>query len=344
MKKNRKIYLIFIFTLITNFIKAQEIYSYEKQIDSIQNYRFTQVETVNINDNVILKGTLIEPKTNYSKVIIIVPGSGKDTRNSHYKLVEKLLENNIAVYRYDERGCGLSSGKFNTHYYNLNDMTNDLKFVYEELKKNKQLANKKIGLLGHSLGGMVTIGLLENNLNPDFFIQWATPVQNKGSFLKYQLTTGVNKFEDELIYGSQEEKLNVMDKINNVIFENKNDENLKLCKKIDTVSKEIGYTKNRYKRFTYANFYSTKELIKKDLESIYKSCTVNLLYIIGDKDKFVEAEKETNLLRSFKNKNIEIIEMKNLNHYLKKGNENIENMYDIENEASNEIVNWIKKQ
>ena len=135
MKKNRKIYLIFIFTLITNFIKAQEIYSYEKQIDSIQNYRFTQVETVNINDNVILKGTLIEPKTNYSKVIIIVPGSGKDTRNSHYKLVEKLLENNIAVYRYDERGCGLSSGKFNTHYYNLNDMTNDLKFVYEELKK-----------------------------------------------------------------------------------------------------------------------------------------------------------------------------------------------------------------
>ena len=191
---------------------------------------------------------------------------------------------------------------------------------------------------------MVTIGLLENNLNPDFFIQWATPVQNKGSFLKYQLTTGVNKFEDELIYGSQEEKLNVMDKINNVIFENKNDENLKLCKKIDTVSKEIGYTKNRYKRFTYANFYSTKELIKKDLESIYKSCTVNLLYIIGDKDKFVEAEKETNLLRSFKNKNIEIIEMKNLNHYLKKGNENIENMYDIENEASNEIVNWIKKQ
>ena len=76
------------------------------------------------------------------------------------------------------------------------------------------------------------------------------------------------KFENELIYDSLAEKLNVMDKINNVIFQNKNDENTVLCKKIDKVSKEIGYTKKRYKRFTYANFYSTKELIKKDLENL----------------------------------------------------------------------------
>ncbi len=107
MKKNRKIYIILIFTIISNFIKAQEIYSNEKQIDRIENYLFTQFETENKNDNVILRGTLIEPKTNYSKVVIIVPGSGKDTRNSHYKLTEELLKNNIAVYRYDERGCGL---------------------------------------------------------------------------------------------------------------------------------------------------------------------------------------------------------------------------------------------
>jgi hypothetical protein len=101
MRKNRKTYLIIIFTLITHFIKAQEIYTYEKQIDNIEKYLSTELETENKNDNVILKGTLIEPKTYYTKVVIIVPGSGKDTRNSHYKLTEKLLENNIAVYRYD---------------------------------------------------------------------------------------------------------------------------------------------------------------------------------------------------------------------------------------------------
>ena len=240
----------------------------------------------------ILRGTLIEPKTNYTKVVIIVPGSGKDTRNSHYKLTAKLLENNIAVYRYDERGCGFSTGNFNTYFYNVNDMISDLKSVNKDLKNNKLLTDKKIGLLGHSLGGMVTISLDDSDLIPDFFIQWASPVQNKGAFLKYQLTTSVNKFENELIYDSLVEKLNVMDKINNVIFENRNDENVELVKKINKVSKEIGYTKKRYKRFTYANFYSTKELIKKDLESFFTSNPFshgfikkrNILYISLIKD------------------------------------------------------------
>jgi alpha/beta superfamily hydrolase len=344
MKENRKIYLIFIFALISNFVKAQEIYTNEKQISSAQNYIFTHFETVNKTDNVTLKGTLIEPKKTYSKVVIIVPGSGKDTRNSHYKLTEKLLENNIAVYRFDERGCGNSTGNFNTYYYNINDMTNDLKFVFNDLKSKKSSENKKIGLIGHSLGGMVTISLLEYELIPDFFVQWATPIQSKAAFLKYQLITGVNKFEDELIYDTLEEKLFVIDKINNVIFQNKNDDNLTLIKKIEKESKLIGYTRKRYKRFTYANFYSTKELIKKDFESIYKNCKTNLLYIIGKKDRYVEAEKETELLNSFNNKYIEIVNINNLNHYLQNGNENIGNLYEIESDAANEIINWIIKQ
>ena len=340
--RKQKILIIFFFTLITNFIKAQEVYTYEKQISNLQNYISTEIETENTEDKVLLKGTLIEPKSTYTNVVIIVPGSGKDTRNSHYRLTEKLLENNIAVYRYDERGCGLSTGKFNTISYTINDITNDLKFVYLNIKNQKILTGKKIGLLGHSLGGMSTIGILDKSITPDFLIQWATPVQKKGAFLKYQLTTGINKFEEELIYNSLDEKLFVIDKINTVIFENKNDENLVLCKKIDKVSNEIGYKKKNYKRFTYANFLSTKELIKKDYEDNYKNCKIKLLYIIGENDKFIDAKKETELLESLKNPNIEIRKIENLNHYLKNGIENIESMYEIEDNGVTEILNWIK--
>ena len=173
-------------------------------------------------------------------------------------------------------------------------MISDLKSVYKDLKNNKLLKDKKIGLLGHSLGGMVTISLDDSNLIPDFFIQLASPVQNKGAFLKYQLTTSVNKFENELIYDSLEEKLNVMDKINNVIFENRTDENIELVKKIHKVSKEIGYTKKRYKRFTYANFYSTKELIKKDLEIMFTINGTKIKVIILKNDYFLFLLQSTN--------------------------------------------------
>lgn len=341
--KKYQLQIILIFILSSNFIRAQEVYSNEKKISNIENYISTEIESKNTDANIIIKGTLIEPKKTYDKIVIIVPGSGKDTRNSHYKLTEQLLENNIAVFRYDERGCGLSSGIFNTVSYNLNDMTNDLKFVFQNLKNEKKLFDKKFGLIGHSLGGMTTVGLLEKNITPDFLIQWATPVQKKGAFLKYQLLTGVNKFEDELIFKTTEEKINVIDKINNTIFENRNDENLAIYKKIKKVRKEIGYKKKNYKRFTYANFPSQLEIIKKDFENLYRNCSFPLLYIIGSKDNYVEANKETELLKSFNNSKIEIIIKEGLNHYLTFGKENIENLYEVDNESAEEIISWVKK-
>jgi len=343
MKKTR-IYIFILLALITNLIKAQEIYPYEKQINNIQNYISTEIETENLVDNVILKGTLIEPKTKYAQLVIIVPGSGKDTRNSHYKLTEKLLENNIAVYRYDERGCGLSTGKFNTVSYNINDLTNDLHFIYNNIKKQKFLNTKKIGLIGHSIGGMATIGLLDKNVVPDFLIQWATPIQKGGEFLKYQLITGVNNYDDELIFDTIEEKINVIEKINKVVFENRNDENTILIQKVKIVSNDIEYRKKNYKTFTYANFPSTKELIKKNFEPNYKNSTIKILYVIGENDQYVDASKETTLLKSFANNNVEIKKFMNFNHYLKNGTENVENMYEIENEPVNYIINWIIKQ
>ncbi len=156
--------------------------------------------------------------------------------------------------------------------------------------------------------------------------------------------TGVNKFEDELIFKTIEEKINVIDKINNTIFENRNDENSTLFKKIRKVSKEIGYKKKNYKRFTYANFPPVKAIIKKDFEAIYKKSPIAILYIIGTEDKYVDSEKETELLTSFNNSNIIIKKIERLNHYLNIGSENIESMYEIDSKAVTEIISWTQKQ
>ncbi|MGO4818103.1 hypothetical protein [Flavobacterium sp. W22_SRS_FP1] len=137
-----------------------------------------------------------------------------------------------------------------------------------------------------------------------------------------------------------EEKSNVIDKINNTIFENRNDDNSTLFKKISKVSKEIVYKKKNYKRFTYANFPSQKAIIKKGFEAIYKNSPIAILYIIGTEDKYVESEKETELLESFNNSNTVIKKIEGLNI----GNENVENMYEIDNKVVTEIINWTQKQ
>jgi len=66
--------------------------------------------------------------------------------------------------------------------------------------------------------------------------------------------------------------------------------------------------------------------------------------VIGENDQYVDASKETTLLKSFANNNVEIKKFMNFNHYLKNGTENVENMYEIENEPVNYIINWIIKQ
>jgi len=121
---------------------------YEKTIKLPEKYDFKDLSFT--YQNLILEGTLVSPKMTYDKVIIIAPGSGKDTRNNHYILTEKLLEKGIAVFRYDDRGVGESGGKYKK---NRNINIQDLEAAYNHLKNIKSLSDKRIGILGHSMGG-----------------------------------------------------------------------------------------------------------------------------------------------------------------------------------------------
>lgn len=107
--KNTLLLITIFFSFSAN---SQNVFEYEKEINNNEDYDFKEINFLNHDDNITISGTLIEPKLDYDKIIIIVPGSGKDTRNSHYVLAEALLKNNIAVFRFDERGIGKSQGNY----------------------------------------------------------------------------------------------------------------------------------------------------------------------------------------------------------------------------------------
>ena len=341
-----KVLIIVLFLSYVSF--GQEMFDYEKKIQNIENYNSIDLEFTNSKDKIKLYGTLVEPKSQYDKILIIVPGAGMDTRNSHYLLTESLLEKNIAVLRYDERGVGKSEGDFNFANYTITDMANDLTVIFDSIKNNSSFSTKKIGLLGHSQGGLVTMSLIEKGTKPDFLIQWATPVQKHAEFLKYQLKTGMNKFENELIFDSLEKKMEVMTIFHNSFggtsTENTWKEDLKISKEALKKAKEIGYTNKNYARFYYCNLLSLKHIVKKDFENIYAKTEIPILYIIGTNDIFIDSTAEVNKLKSFQNSKVKIVVLDGFNHYLTKEKQLKGPTYEIDNLAKDEIINWVINQ
>ena len=340
MKKNS----VILFLLLSFNLFSQEIMFYEKEISNRENYEFYDYTILQKKDNIKLSGTLITPKTNYDKIVFIVPGSGKDTRNSHFILTEFLLKNNIAVFRYDERGVGKSEGIFNNYSYTINEMTDDFHSIFNELITTEKFVNKKIGVLGHSYGGLITINAIENGLKCDFLIQLATPIERATELFKYQIKTGQNKQERNLQYSDNETKFKVMDSISKIIDKNSTLDEMALKKVIYSTMKKYGYKKKDFG--WYITFSSYLELLKKNFIPVYENITIPTIYLIGNNDIFVDPIANTSILKKTNNKNIDIKVFELLNHYLtsSKNLKSDSSIYEIDDAVKMYLLDWIKSK
>lgn len=183
----KKIIFIFIFSL-SNILHCQIYSDFGKEVSNNKTYSLHDVNFMNSEDNIKLYGTLIIPKKAYTKVVIIVPGSGPDSRNSHYVLAEELLNNGVAVYRYDERGIGQSEGK-----YKFKEDNTDLFYALENLKKIDTISKKKIGIIGHSMGGYLAINTYLQRKDLDFLLLISTPIERDGKFKNLKFKNNNNE-------------------------------------------------------------------------------------------------------------------------------------------------------
>ncbi|MFD2939095.1 alpha/beta hydrolase [Flavobacterium notoginsengisoli] len=198
---NNKIHIFFkivhvlLISTYFNQLLAQKSIVLRKEIENSEQYNSEEINFIDTEDNTLLSGTFIFPKTEYSKIVIITPGSGKDTRNSHYKLAEELLKNNIGVYRFDDRGVGKSGGTVN---FSVDQIIRDLYCVYKNIRTIHSLSNKNIGILGHSLGGIAAIENHQKGINPDFIILLSTPVEKYGKFKNPQFSSKNNNSKSKV--------------------------------------------------------------------------------------------------------------------------------------------------
>jgi uncharacterized protein len=124
-------------------------------------YREENVAFENKAANVKLIGTLTLPtKKGKYPVVVLISGSGPQNRDEEILghkpflvLADFLTRNGIAVLRYDDRGTGESSGDFATA--TSADFAGDVEAAVAFLRTRKDINKKKIGLMGHSEGGLI---------------------------------------------------------------------------------------------------------------------------------------------------------------------------------------------
>jgi len=160
-----------------------EKYSVKRPQEPKPPYPYLEKEVIVKNDkaNVELSGTLTMPeKGGPFPVVILITGSGPQNRNEEMMghkpflvLADYLTRKGIAVLRCDDRGLGKSTGKFSTA--TTLDFATDVSATIDFLKTQKEIDSTKIGLAGHSEGGLIAPIVASERKDVAFLVLLAGP-------------------------------------------------------------------------------------------------------------------------------------------------------------------------
>lgn len=146
--------------------------------------------------DVTLSGTLTIPNLpGQHPAVILISGSDADNRDAEVSgfkpfriIADHLSRHGIAVLRYDDRGVGESTGK-HTFQYTIEDFADDVFAAIKLLKSRNDINPIQIGLIGHSLGGMISAYVAARLADVAFIIPLAGPVTKTDEVnLKYRKT------------------------------------------------------------------------------------------------------------------------------------------------------------
>ena len=156
-------------------------------------YLAEEVRFVNSTDGDTLAGTLTLPTSpGPHRAVVMITGSGPQSRDepvmNHRPFLvwaDALTRLGIAVLRYDDRGVGASTGNFNQA--RTADLARDVEAAVDYLRSRKEIDNQRIGLIGHSEGGMIApIVAVSRPKDVSFIVLLAAPGLRGDSILVMQ--------------------------------------------------------------------------------------------------------------------------------------------------------------
>lgn len=133
------------------------------------------------NGDVSLAGTLTMPEgPGPHPAVVLVTGSGAQNRDEEVAgfkvfavLADHLTRRGIAVFRYDDRGVGESTGSFATS--TTADFATDALAAVARMKELPAVDPTRVGILGHSEGGSVAALAASRSADVAFIVMLAGP-------------------------------------------------------------------------------------------------------------------------------------------------------------------------
>lgn len=158
-------------------------------------------------EGVKLSGTLTLPNSkDPCPAVVLIAGSGPIDRDESmyghkpfWVLADHLTRKGIAVLRFDKRGIGQSTGDFASA--TTVDFARDATAGIEYLKSRKEIDAAKIGLIGHSEGGIIAPMIAAKSEDVAFIVLMAGPGVNGEKILYEQgaLMQRANGVDEETI-------------------------------------------------------------------------------------------------------------------------------------------------
>lgn len=328
-------------------------------------YLSEEITFENSKSEITLAGTLTLPELgdNFASVILI-SGSGPQNRDEELMghkpflvLSDYLTRNGIAVLRFDDRGTGESSGNFASA--TSVDLASDVEAAVQYLKTRKEIDQSKIGLAGHSEGGIIAPMVASTSEDVAFIILMAgTGIPGDQLLLLQQRLLGKAS-------GMTESQLDLNDLISKRAFDIvKNSKNPERDLSDFMIETYRSLPKNQIPNgMTEADFVNAqvkqmtspwmKFFIQYDPFPTLEKVSCPVLAINGSKDLQVPAKENLEAIRSALtrggNENVTTKELIGLNHLFQESNSGLPSEYAIIEQtfstiAMEEILSWIREQ
>ena len=298
-------------------------------------YEAENVKFFNVDQSVTFGGTLTFPKGKGPfTTVILISGSGQQDRDetifghkSFWVIADHLSRNGFAVLRVDDRGIGETVGPLGTSA----DYARDVLTALDYLKTRKEVNKKKIGLIGHSEGGMIAPLAASQSKEVAFIISLAgLGVTGKQLLLQQNddilQKSGTNETYRGHVRSLNETLYHVLDRLP-LEGDVKDSLQTAFVRWIKNQSEEVlgqmGYKseqgrKSVTRQFDTMNSKWYRYFVKYDPMPVLSQLTIPVLALNGSKDLQVAAKPNLagfeKALTQAGNKHFKIVELPDLNH------------------------------